>query len=549
MTMRDRLRAGVGAALREAGVSEAAEFSVERPRRASLGDWSSNAALTCASSAGTAPRRLAEQIAASMRADPPAHVEAVEVAGPGFVNFRLAPSWLHEVLTEVVSATSDGYARSDVGAGRTVSVEFVSANPTGPLHAGHGRWAVYGDAVCRLLERGGYRVLREFYVNDRGGQIDRFAASLEQARSDSDSSESGGYRGDYIAEWAAEMPADADVRQWGLRRARHDQTETLDAMGVTFDLYTSEAELVARGAMDDILEELHRRGVVYKLDGALLLRSSDFGDAEDRVVVKSNGEPTYFLPDIAYHHEKFGRGDTVIDVLGADHHSYVPRMRAALAALGLDIDAYEARVGQVVNLRRGGESVRMGKRSGGMVLMSDLLDSVGADITRLVYLLQSIDTTLSIDLDALSAQSSENPVYYLQYAHARIRSLGRQAAARGVERVPLAEADLSVLCGERELDVLRTLADLPDITLSAMQARAPHQITAWARNHAATFHRFWHDCPILSSETDENLRQARLWLVEAARTGLAVALDILGVSAPERLAPVDEPAAEAASSR
>ena len=533
--VRDGLRDGLRSALDGAGVVPApAEIAIERPRERSHGEWSSNVALVAAKGAGRPPRQLAEQIVAHLSAEPPPHVVAVEAAGPGFVNFRLAPSWLHEVLREVVDAGVDGYARSEVGVGRSVSVEFVSANPTGPLHAGHGRWAAYGDSLCRLLESGGYRVRREFYVNDRGRQIDLFTASLE-ARSRGDAPPADGYHGEYVTEWAAEMPDGADARQWGLERALRDQTDTLAAMNVAFDLYTSETALVDRGAMDDVLEDLRSRAMVYEQDGAVWLRTGDLGDSADRVLVKSDGEPTYFLPDIAYHHEKFSRGELVIDILGADHHGYVPRMRAALAALGRSGEAYEAVIGQNVTLRRRGVEVRLSKRAGTMVLVSELLDEVGPDVTRLVYLLQSIDTTQTIDIDVVSAQSAENPVYYLQYAHARIHSLARQAAARQVQRAPLDRVDLSVLVHERELDVLRALAGLPDTVQAAMRARAPHQVTAWAGELAAAFHRFWHDCPILRDDVGEDLRQARLWVVEAARVGLTVALGILGVSAPERL--------------
>ena len=533
--VRDGLRDGLQAALEGAGVVPApVEIAIERPRDRSHGEWSSNVALAAAKAASRPPRQLAEQIVAHLSAEPPPHVVAVEAAGPGFVNFRLAPSWLHEVLAEVIAAGVDGYARSDLGSGRSVSVEFVSANPTGPLHAGHGRWAAYGDSLCRLLEHCGYRVTREFYVNDRGRQIDLYTASLA-ARSRGEEPPDDGYHGDYVAEWAAEMPAGADARRWGLERARRDQTETLAAMNVAFDLYTSESTLVGRGAMDEVLGELRDRAMVYEQDGAVWLRTGDLGDSADRVVVKSDSEPTYFLPDIAYHHEKFSRGDLVIDILGADHHGYVPRMRAALAALGHDREAYEAVIGQNVTLRRGGVEVRLSKRAGDMVIVSELLDEVGPDVTRLVYLLQSIDTTQTIDIDVVSAQSAENPVYYVQYAHARIHSLGRVAGARGVQRNPLEEVDLTVLVHERELDVLRALAGLPDTVAAAMRARAPHQVTAWARELASAFHRFWHDCPILRDDVAEDLRQARLSLVEATRIGLAVALAILGVSAPERL--------------
>ena len=533
--VRDGLRDGLQAALEGAGVVPApVDIAIERPRDRSHGEWSSNVALAAAKAARRPPRQLAEQIVAHLSAEPPPHVVAVEAAGPGFVNFRLAPSWLHEVLAEVIAAGVDGYARSEAGAGRLVSVEFVSANPTGPLHAGHGRWAAYGDSLCRLLEHCGYRVTREFYVNDRGRQIDLFVASLD-ARSRGAEPPEDGYHGEYVTNWATEMPGGADARQWGLERAHQDQAGTLAAMNVTFDLYTSEAELVARGAMDEVLDELGSRAMVYEHEGAVWLRTGEFGDSADRVLVKSDGEPTYFLPDIAYHHEKFSRGDLVIDILGADHHGYVPRMRAALAALGHSSESYEALIGQNVTLRRGGVEVRLSKRAGNMVIVSELLDEVGPDVTRLVYLLQSIDTTQTIDIDVVSAQSSENPVYYLQYAHARIHSLGRQAGARGVQRAPLDEVDLAVLVHERELDVLRALAGLPDTVAAAMRARAPHQVTAWARELSSAFHRFWHDCPILRDDVGEDVRQARLWLVEATRIGLAVALAILGVSAPERL--------------
>ena len=532
--VRAHLRAGLRCALAAAEVEAPAEIALERPRDRSHGDWSSNVALACAKAARRPPRQLAEQLVKLLTDDPPAHVQSVEAAGPGFVNFHLANSWLHEVLSEAVAAGPDAYARHEVGTGRTVSVEFVSANPTGPLHAGHGRWAAYGDSLCRLLERCGYSVVREFYVNDRGRQTELFAESLAARRAGAQPPEDG-YWGDYVGGWAAEMPADADPREWGIERARNDQAADLRSMNVAFDHWTSESGLVHSGAMDDMLAELRSRGVVRRAEGAIWLRSGDFGDTADRVLVKSDGEPTYLLPDIAYHHEKFARADLVIDVLGADHHGYVARMRAALAALGHDPGAYEAIIGQNVTLRRGAKEIRLAKRSGAIVRVSDLLDEVGADVTRLTYLLQSIDTTQTIDVEAISARSAENPVYYLQYASARIHSLARVATERGVTREPLGGVDLSVLTHRRELEVLRLLAALPDAVLTAMRARAPHQITAWARDLAAAFHRFWHDCPILREGVSEDVRQGRLWLVEATRVGLEVGLGILGVSAPERL--------------
>ena len=535
MDVRHHLRRALRSRLSAAGVDLAPdEIALERPRNRAHGDWSTNVALAAAARAGRVPRELAEELAEALAADPPPHVSAVEAAGPGFVNFRLAPSWLHEVLREVIGAGTAGYARSEEGSGLTASVEFVSANPTGPLHAGHGRWAAYGDSLCRILQRCGYSVVREFYVNDRGRQTELFGASLA-ARRRGEAPPEDGYAGAYVADWAAEMPDGADPRAWGVERARRDQRDTLASMSVAFDRWTSEQELVDRGAMKAALAELGRRRLTYERDGAVWLRASDFGDDQDRVLVKSDGEPTYFLPDIAYHHEKFARADLVIDVLGADHHGYVGRMRAAMAGLGHDPGRYEVLLGQNVTLVRDEEEVRLSKRAGALVLVSDLLAAVGADATRLVYLLQSIDTTQTIDIDAVSARSSENPVYYVQYAHARIHSVGRRAADRGIERAPLAGVDLSVLIHERERDVLAALAALPDAVLGAARARAPHQVCAWARELAGAFHRFWHDCPILSDDLGPGVRDARLWLVEAARVGLAVGLDLLGVSAPERM--------------
>ena len=541
--MRDHLQAELRSALvrtcADEGLPEATDINptdidVEYPRNLSHGDWASNVALVMAKTLRRPPRQLAEQLADHLRGAQIPHVQAVEVAGPGFLNFHLSASWLHDILRDVVSSGTENYARHSQGEGTSVSVEFVSANPTGPLHAGHSRWAAYGDSLCRLLERCGFHVVREFYINDRGRQISLFAESLVARRRGEDPSEEG-YQGDYVTTWAAKMPADADPEEWGLQKARQTQEATLNKMNVAFDLWVSERELVARGAMDEVLAELRDHGMVYESDGATWLRTSRFEDDTDRVLIRSNGEPTYFLPDIAYHHEKFSRCELVIDILGADHHGYINRMRSAMLALGHDSADYEVLVGQNAVLRRDNTEVRLSKRAGTMVLASDLIDEIGPDVTRLTYLLQSIDTTQTIDIDLLKAQSAENPVYYLQYAHARIRSLARKAETQKIVRIPLEEVDLSVLEHKRELDILRALESFPDTVLTAMKARAPHRVTSWARELAAVFHRFWHDCPILHPDTAEDVRQARLWLVESARIGLSISLEILGVSAPEHL--------------
>lgn len=533
--IRDDLAAAVAAAVGRLGGDPTVPVQLERPARREHGDWSTNVALVSAKAVGRPPRDLAAELVADLSARPPAHVDRVEIAGPGFVNFHLAPTWLHDVLRTVVTEGPDGYARPDLGAGRRVNVEFVSANPTGPLHAGGGRWAAYGDALVNLLNRCGYRADREYYLNDRGVQMGLFGASLAARKAGAELPE-GGYQGAYLEEWAAEMPDDADPVEWGYARVRRDLRETLDAIGVHFDTWFSERSLVDDGAIDATLAELDERGVTYVADGATWLRSTDFGDDKDRVLVKSDGEFTYLCPDIAYHRDKFARGyDQVIDVWGADHHGYVARLVAGVEALGHPRDAVEIVLGQLVTLKRDGEEVRLSKRAGTMVTLADVVEEVGADAARLTFLLQSLDTRQTVDLAVISSQAMENPVFYVQYAHARICSLARTAAEAGVTRRPLDEVDLGVLVGERELDVLRVLAELPDTVAGACTERAPHRVTTWVRELAGAFHGFYHDCRVLGEGVTDEVTQARLWLVESARIGLGIGLDLLGVSAPEQM--------------
>ena len=532
--IRDSITTALRAALTDVGIEAPAEIHLERPGRREHGDWSSNVAMATAKAAGRVPRELAGDLVARLEASPPAHVERVEIAGPGFVNFHLRESWLHEVLTDVLAAGEGDYARLDIGGGRRVNVEFVSANPTGPLHAGGGRWAAYGDSLCRIMERAGHVVHREYYLNDRGVQMDLFGASLA-ARRDGTALPEDGYAGDYIAEWASEMPADADPKVWGYDKVKQELRDSLAAIGVTFDTWFSENSLSESGAVDATLQDLRDKGVVFDADGAVWLRTTDFGDDKDRVLVKSDGEPTYMLPDIAYHRDKFARGhELLIDIWGSDHHGYVARLKAGVQALGHAPDELEIILGQLVSLVRGGEAVRLSKRAGDLVLLDDLVDAVGADVARLTFLLQSLDTRQTIDLDLVTAQSNENPVYYVQYANARIHSIGRRASEEGLERKPLDAVDLSLLVHERELELLRSLSELPEVVALACSDRAPHKVTTWVRELADRFHGFYHDCYVLGDVPPE-LTQARLWLVEGARTGLAIGLDLLGVSAPESM--------------
>jgi arginyl-tRNA synthetase len=511
-----------------------ASIHLERPASRDHGDWSTNVALATAKKAGWNPRELAGRLAEVLNANPPAHVRSVEIAGPGFVNFHLHDSWLHEVLADVVTQGSEQFARHEFGAGTRVNVEFVSANPTGPLHAGHGRGAAYGDSVARLLERCGYSVQRETYINDRGTQMRNFARSLV-ARRDGTEVPEGGYQGEYIAEWAADMPADADPLAWGEARALDEHRATLARMNVHFDVWFSERALVESGAIDATLTDLRARDMAYDYDGAVWLRSTAFGDDKDRPLIKSDGEYTYVLPDIAYHRDKFARADLLIDVWGADHHGYVPRMKAAIQALGHGADDLECRITQLVNLLDAGQPVRLSKRAGDIIELGDVFDEVGADAARLTYLLQSADTRMTFDYAVVKSAAAENPVYYVQYAHARIHSIGKKAAELGLERRALAQVDVGLLTHSRELDVLRVLSELPEVVALACNERAPHRVATWVRELAGTFHGFYHDCYVISDSVDAELTQARLWLVEGSRVGLAIGLDLLGVSAPEEM--------------
>ncbi len=402
------------------------------------------------------------------------------------------------------------------------------------MHAGHARGAAHGDSLARLLERTGHRVVREFYINDRGVQMQLFGASLA-ARKVGEEPPEDGYQGQYVADWAAEMPDGVDPVAWGEERALQDQREVLAAFNVHFDEWFSELSMVESGAIEVTLADLLERGVAYEADGATWLRSTDFGDDKDRVLVKSDGEYTYLLPDIAYHRHKFSRADRLVNVWGADHHGYVPRMRAAVQALGHDPGDLEVEITQLVDLLKDGEPVRLSKRAGTVVELRDIIDEVGTDAARLTYLLQSIDSRQTVDLALVASQGMDNPVFYVQMAHARIHGIARRAAESGIERAPLADVDLSVLDDERELAVLRSLSELPDVVRTAAADRAPHRVTTWVRELAGTFHGFYHDCYVVGEGIAPERTQARLWLVEGARVGLSIGLDLLGVSAPESL--------------
>jgi arginyl-tRNA synthetase len=522
-------------ALTTVGVDPPNVVPLQRPDRQDHGDWSSSVALATARPAGRQPRELAQSLRDVLAAEPPAYVTKVEVAGPGFLNFWLDDRWLHDILGRVVNEGVDGYARHELGVGTSVNVEFVSANPTGPLHVGAGRWAAYGDSLCRVLERCGYAVHREYYINDRGLQMQLLGQSVA-ARKAGTPLPDDGYPGDYVAEWAAALADGVDPADYAMGRALQEIRQALERMGVHFDTWFSERSMVESGAIAAALEDLRVRGVVYEADGATWLRATDFGLAKDEVLVKSDGEPTYLLSDLAYHRDKFERGfQRLIDIWGSDHHGHVARTKAGVQALGHDAAELEILIGQLVTVRKAGQVVRMGKRTGEYVELAEVLDEVGPDVSRLTFLLQSIATRQVFDLDTVVSRSMENPVFYVQYAHARISSIGRVAVEQGVTRRPLDDVDLGRLVHERELDVLRVLAALPDVVLDACVTRSPHKVATWVRDLAGRFHGFYHDCRVLGEGVEPELTQARLWLVEGARIGLAIGLGLLGASAPESM--------------
>lgn len=543
--IRDQLRTALASALEAAGFPVPADgFALESTKLREHGDWSTNVALQVAGAAGAKPREAAERIVRALEAAPPAHVERIDVAGPGFLNFHLAPTWLHEVLRDVV-ATGERYGHGDALAGQRINLEFVSANPTGPLHAGGGRWVAVGDALANLLAAHGAEVHREYYLNDAGNQLDTFGASLF-ARYEGRPPPDDGYQGEYLVEMSLRLRAELgdhvtqdQAREWGYHDVVRQLREDLARIGVHFDTWFSERTLHERGDVVRVLDDLRTREATYEQDGAVWLRTTDYGDQRDRVLVKSDGATTYLCNDLAYHRDKLARGwQHLVDIWGADHHGQVASLRAGLAALGAEAGEPEVLLGQLVKLTKGGEQVRISKRAGNVVTLADILDEVDPDVCRLTFLLQSIDTPQTFDLDVVTAQSMENPVYYVQYAHARVVSIGRRAVAEAIERVPIVDVDLAPLHYERELDLLRALALFPDVVAEAVELRAPHRVTTWVRDFASRFHGFYRDCRVITD--DAALTQARLWLSEACRIGLANALSLLGVGAPDEMTRLDD---------
>jgi arginyl-tRNA synthetase len=533
-------------ALAEVGVdADGVSIDLTVPPRPEHGDWSTNLPLQVAKRVGEKPRDLAARLVAVLERDPPAHLDRVEIAGPGFLNFFLTPTWLHNVLRLVV-ASGERYGSGDALAGSRINLEFVSANPTGPLHAGGGRWVAVGDALANLLASQGAEVHREYYLNDAGNQLASFGASLFARYEGRKPPEDDGYHGQYLVDMALELRAELgdeatleQAQEWGYRDVVRQLRDDLARIGVEFDTWFSERTLHERGDVERVLETLRERGVTFEADGATWLRTSDYGDQRDRVLVKSDGSTTYLCGDLAYHEDKLARGwEHLIDIWGADHHGQVKSVQAGLEALGHTGGEPEVMLGQLVKLIKGGEPVRQSKRTGNIVALADILDEVDPDVCRLTFLLQGIDTAQTFDLDVVTAQSMENPVYYVQYAHARVSSIARRAEAAGIRRVPILEANLAPLVHEREVELLRALAVYPDVVAEAARMRAPHRVTTWVRDFAKSFHGFYRDCRVISD--DVALTQARLWLAEACRFGIKNSLDLLGVHAPDEMRRIDE---------
>ncbi|MDR7301166.1 arginine--tRNA ligase [Haloactinomyces albus] len=521
--------------------------TVERPRNPEHGDYATNVAMQVAKKAGVPPRELAGWLAEALTSE--SSIASVEVAGPGFLNLRLAADAQGEIVRQVLGQ-ADVFGSGELYRGRRINLEFVSANPTGPIHLGGTRWAAVGDALGRVLAAQGAEVTREYYFNDAGAQIDRFVRSLiasargEQAPED-------GYGGSYIDDIAAEVvrgePQVLDLppderhevfRRTGVGLMFDEIKRSLHEFGTDFDVFFHEDSLHTSGAVTRALDTLKESGNLYYAEGAWWLPSSEYGDDKDRVLIKSDGDTAYIAADVAYLRDKRSRGfDLCLYMLGADHHGYIARLKAAAAALDDDPSAVEVLIGQMVNLVSEGKPVRMSKRAGTVVTVEDLVDAVGVDAARYSLIRSSVDSPVDIDLDLISKRTNENPVFYVQYAHARLSSLQRNAASLDIDRGAVADADLSLLTHDREGDLIRTLGEFPRTVRAAAELREPHRVARYLEDVASAYHKFYDACRVLQPGDDRAgaLTIARLHLCEAARQVLANGLDLLGVSAPEQM--------------
>jgi arginyl-tRNA synthetase len=542
------IEAAVSAGIAEA--SQLPEIILEVPKDKAHGDFATNIAMQLSRIAKQNPRQIAEQLVAHLRKEQAGIAEA-EIAGPGFINFRMNKSYLYSVIKDVL-AKGDRYGEVNVGQGKRVQVEFVSANPTGSLHLGHARGAAVGDALCNVLDLAGYKVSREYYINDAGNQIMNLAKSIEarylQAMGQDVPMPEDGYHGEDIKQFAVELlqqegerlaalPYEERLvyfRVYGLEKELDKIKRDLARFGVKFDEWFSETSIYTDQLIPDVLKELREKGHIFEEEGATWLRTTPFGDDKERVLIKNDGSYTYLMPDIAYHRNKYQRGfDQLINIWGADHHGYIPRMKAAMTALGYDPDTLTVLIAQMVSLFQDGEKVKMSKRTGKAVTMEELMDEVGVDPIRYFFTMRSMDSHLDFDMDLAVSQSNENPVFYVQYAHARICSIFRQAEEQGIVLQDLQQIDLTILNTEAELDLLRKMGELPEEIAVAAEQYAPHRLIRYVYELASQFHSYYKAERVITDDAQQT--QARLALLGALRTTLANVLRLVGVSAPERM--------------
>ncbi|MGF7430552.1 arginine--tRNA ligase [Thermoanaerobacterium thermosaccharolyticum] len=532
-------------------IEDMPSIEIEEPKEKQFGDLSINTAMVMAKSAKMPPRKIAEIIKDGLELKGTL-IDKVEIAGPGFMNFYLSEDYKVEALKLIKRKGSD-YGRVNIGNGKKVQVEFVSANPTGPMHMGNARGGALGDALSSILDYAGYDVTREFYINDAGNQIEKFGLSLEarylELLGEHAEVPEGGYHGDDIIERAKEFlelygdkykdAAPEDRRkalvQYGLKKNIEKLKEDLEAYGIEYDVWFSENTLHESGEVESVIDELKEKGYTYEKDGALWFKETLFGAEKDDVLVRANGYPTYLASDIAYHKNKFvKRGfDWVIDIWGADHHGHVAPMKGAMKALGIDPDKLDVLLMQLVRLMKGKEVVKMSKRTGKMVTLRDLIDEVGKDAARFFFNMRSADSAVDFDMDLAVEQSNENPVFYVQYAHARICSIIRQLKDDGINTDDLKDVDLNLLNEEAEIDLIKKLAYLPEEVTIAAKTMAPHRITRYVLDVASLFHTFYNSCRVRG--VDEELMKARIVLIDSTRIVIKNVLDMLKITAPEKM--------------
>ncbi|MGO4549052.1 arginine--tRNA ligase [Paenibacillus sp. 2TAB23] len=551
--MYEQVKAAIADAAVAAGLASREElpaFVIEVPKDKTHGDLATNAAMQLTKLAKKNPRQIAEAIIEHLNTKE-ASIQSAEIAGPGFINFRMDNSYLYPVVAAAIEA-GENYGRTLVGNGKRVQVEFVSANPTGSLHLGHARGAAVGDALCNVLDYAGYEVTREYYINDAGKQVENLAVSIEaryrQALGQAADMPEDGYYGEDIIGFAKllveqegdkllELPDQerfAFFRQFGLERELDKIKRDLGRFRVGFDVWYSETALYESGQVEQGLEALKATGHVYEEEGATWLSTMTFGDDKNRVLVKNDGSYTYLTPDIAYHRDKYGRGfDQMINIWGADHHGYIPRVKAAMEALGNDPKKLTVLIAQMVSLFQNGEKMKMSKRTGKAVTMQDLMDEVGIDAIRYFFSMRSMDSHLDFDMDLAISTSNENPVFYVQYAHARICSIFRQAEEQGLALKPADEIQFSKLTAEGEFDLLRKIGELPQEITEAAAQYAPHRLIRYVYELASQFHSYYRAERVITEDVEQS--HARLALLAAVRISLANVLRLVGVSAPERM--------------